>query len=93
MNVEFLICRGLKEMITIFNRKELLITYDIKKQIDICIILQDHKIEYDLKVKNLLSPSALSTSGRTHMGSHGMDSSKSNEYKIYVKKVDYERAI
>lgn len=80
-------------MITIFNRKELLITYDNKMQYDVRTLLKDHKIEYDVKVKNLLSPSPLSTSGRTYIGSHGLDQSKSYEYKIYVKKEDYEKAV
>ena len=43
-------------MITIFNRKELLITYDMNKQSEVRTILQNHKIEYNVKVKNLLSP-------------------------------------
>ena len=80
-------------MISIFNRKELLITYDMKKQSDVRTILQNHKIEYNVKVKNLLSPSPLSTNGRTRIGSQGIDITKSYEYKIYVKKADYERAV
>ena len=39
-------------MITVFNRKELLITYDTKKQSDVRTMLRDHKIPYDVKVKN-----------------------------------------
>ena len=42
-------------MITLFNRKEILITYDMKQQSDVRTILRDHDIEYDVKVKNLLS--------------------------------------
>ena len=80
-------------MITIFNRKELLITYDSKEQSEVRTILRDHKIKYNVKVKNLLSPSIFSTSGRTYVGSRGTDLAKSYEYKIYVKKSDYEEAI
>lgn len=80
-------------MITIFNRKELLITYDSKEQSEVRTILQDYKIKYDVKVKNLLSPSIFSTSGRTYVGSRDTDLTKSYEYKIYVKKSDYEEAI
>ena len=79
-------------MITVFNRKELLITYDMQKQSEVRIILRDHKIKYDVKVKNPLSPSPMHA-GRTHAGSHGIDLTKSYEYKIYVNKADYERAI
>ncbi len=80
-------------MITIFNRKELLLTYDMKKQNEVRTILKDHKIKYDVRVKNLLSPSPFSTSGRTYVGSRGVDSTKSYEYKIYVKKSDYKKAM
>jgi hypothetical protein len=44
-------------------------------------------------VKNLLSPTPVSAGSRAHTGSLGIDSKKSYEYKIYVKKSDYERAI
>ena len=80
-------------MITLFNRKELLITYDMKKQSDVRTILQNHKIEYSVKVKNLLSPTPLSSGSRGHMATPGIDLNKAYEYKIYVKKEDYEKAI
>ncbi len=80
-------------MITIFNRKELLITYDMKKQSEVRTTLQNHNIKYDVKIKNLLSPSIFSRSGRTYIGSRGVDLTNSYEYKIYVKKSDYEEAV
>ncbi len=80
-------------MITVFNRKELLITYDMTKQNEVRTLLRDHKIKYDVKVKNLLSPSPMHAGARTHVGSLGMDLTKSYEYKIYVRKADYERAL
>ena len=80
-------------MISVFNRKELLITYDMKVQNDVRTILYDHNIKYDVKVKNLLSPSPMHAGSRAHIGSLGMDLTKSYEYKIYVKKADYERAV
>lgn len=80
-------------MITVFNRKELLITYDMTKQNEIRTILRDHKIKYDVIVKNLLSPSSMHTGTRAYTGSLGMDLRKSYEYKIYVRKADYERAL
>ncbi len=85
--------RGESEMITIFNRKELLITYDMKIQSEVRTILRDHKIKYDVKVRNLLSPSPMHSGSRAHTGAHGVDLTKSYEYKIYVKKTDYERAM
>ncbi len=80
-------------MITVFNRKELLITYDMTKQNEVRTILRDHKIKYDVIVKNLLSPSPMHAGSRAHAGSLGMDLTKSYEYKIYVRKADYERAL
>ena len=80
-------------MITVFNRKELLITYDMTKQNEVRTLLRDHKIKYDVKVKNLLSPSPMHVGARAHAGSLGMDLTKSYEYKIYVRKADYERAL
>ena len=80
-------------MITVFNRKELLITYDMTKQNEVRTLLRDHKIKYDVKVKNLLSPSPMHAGARAHVGSLGMDLTKSYEYKIYVRKADYERAL
>lgn len=79
-------------MITIFNRKELLITYDMKLQSEVRTILQNNKIEYTVKVKNLLSPSPAGGKSRAHTGSFGVDLSKAYEYKIYVKQTDYEKA-
>ncbi len=75
-------------MITIFNRKELLKTCDMKKQRDVRTILRHHKIEYDFKVKNISRPIT-----RAYTGTHGIDLAKTYEHKIYVKKADYERAL
>ena len=75
-------------MISIFNRKELFITYDMKKQSEIRSILQNNNIEYKVNVKNILS-----SENRAHTGSMGVAQSKSYEYKIYVKASDYEKAL
>lgn len=80
-------------MITVFNRKEILVTYDMKRQSEICTILGVYKIDYDVKVKNILSSSSMRAGSRMYTGSHGVDLTKSYEYKIYVKKTDYERAV
>ena len=80
-------------MISIFNRKELLITYDMKIQSEVRTVLRDHKIEYKVKVKNILSPTPLSSGSRAHVGAVGIDLSKVYEYKIYVKASDYEKAL
>ena len=80
-------------MISVFNRKELLITYDIKKQSGVRTVLKNHEIEYTVKVKNILSPTPLSFGSRAHMTTVGIDLSKAYEYKIYVKASDYDKAL
>ncbi|AMJ42061.1 hypothetical protein [Anaerotignum propionicum] len=72
-------------MITIFNRKELFITYSLEKQAEIRNLLSAHKIEY-----------TISTMGNTwQANSRGFDINTlaQIEYKIYVKKEDYEKAV
>ena len=74
-------------MISIFNRKELLITYDMKIQSDVRTVLKNHEIEYKVKVKNILSPTPLRSGSRAHMGSAGIDLSKAYEYKILCENI------
>lgn len=61
-------------MITIFNRRQLIITYDIVIQAKIRDILAANGIDYSI------NPAMF-----TYRFSHA-------EYKIYVKKTDYEQA-
>jgi hypothetical protein len=79
-------------MISVFNRKELFMTYDMQRQIEIRTFLRDHNIEHRVIVKNLLSPSPFSSGSRARTGTFGVDLTKTYEYKIYVKKTDYEQA-
>lgn len=62
-------------MITIFNRKQLIITYDITIQSKIRDILATNNVDY------IINP--IMFSARTYTPS---------EYKIYVRKKDYEQA-
>ena len=64
-------------MIIIFNRKQLLLTYDMKLQAKVREILAVNKIDY------YFNP--ISMSWNTSRASKA-------EYKIYVKKSDYEEA-
>lgn len=77
-------------MITIFNRKELLITYDMKKQSDVRTILRDHGIPYDVKTYNRAA--AMRAGTRTYSGPMGVNPEAAVEYKIYVHKDEYDRA-
>ena len=79
-------------MITIFNRKELLVTFDMKRQSDIRDTLAANGIEYTIKVTNRQSAAVIG-SGRARTGSFGMKSKLSYEYKFYVHKKDYDNAV
>lgn len=79
-------------MITIFNRKELIITYDLEKQAKIRSLLVANNIKYLIKVHNRNSPSSCAADSRTGMGTLGEKRSLEYEYKIYVHKSDYSEA-
>lgn len=79
-------------MITIFNRKELCITYSMKKQSDIRYALVDKNIEYQIKTINRMSASPFSSGTRARSGSFGQKMDLNYEYIFYVRKVDYENA-
>ena len=79
-------------MITIFNRKELLITLDMKRQANIRDILAANGIDYTVKVTNRQNAAVIGSS-RTRVGSFGMNPNLVYEYKIYVHKKDYDNAL
>jgi hypothetical protein len=80
---------GEYKMITIFNRKELLVTFDIKRQNDVRDILSANGIDYVVKVNGGQNSMALGAS-RARDGSFSMNSNLAYEYKIYVHKKDYD---
>lgn len=73
-------------MITIFNRREVLITLDMKRQADVRNALASKGIDYIFKTTNLCA----SSTGIT--GNVGINMDQSVEYKIYVHKKDFDRA-
>ena len=79
-------------MITIFNRKELLITLDMKKQSEIREILSANNIEYVVKTTNLQSATVVG-SQRAYTGNFGINQDYSYEYKIYVRKKDFDKEV
>ena len=79
-------------MITIFTRRELLITFDMKRQSDVRDILSANVIKYAVKVTNRQDAAVLG-SIRARTGSFGMNTNLSYEYKIYVHKKDYDNAM
>lgn len=80
-------------MITIFNRKELTVTFDISEQARIRTLLAAEGIDYSVKTVNRLSSSPVSAGSRVRTGTYGQDTGAMIEYSIYVKKTDYERAV
>lgn len=80
-------------MITIFNRKELLSTFNMQEQADIRRLLTDNKIDYYVKIINRKSPSPFSGESRSIVGTFGERLEFEYEYMIYVKKVDFEKAM
>lgn len=80
-------------MITIFNRAEVCITYNMDEQYRIRNILADNNIDYRVKTKNLTSPSAFGTGSRERHGTIGMNMDFAYEYIIYVHKKDYDLAM
>ena len=79
-------------MITFFNRKELLITMDLNKQADVRSILSANSIPYVIKTTNLQSPQ-FAGSNRGRLGTLGVNQNYSYEYKIFVHKNDYDKAL
>lgn len=79
-------------MITMFTRKELLVTSDMKRQGEVRELLSANGIAYKVKVTNRQNAAILGSS-RARTGSIGMNSDLSYEYKIYVHKKDYENAL
>lgn len=79
-------------MLTLYNRKELLITMDMKRQSEVREILTAQGIEYKVQTTNRESPTAFDRQ-RVYSGSLGIDQNQVYEYKIYVNKKDYDAAI
>ena len=80
-------------MITFFNRKEVCITYDMKRQAEVRDILNFNGIDYIVKVTNRKSPSPIGAGSRARTGTFGENLSMELEYKIFVHKNDYEKAL
>ena len=79
-------------MINIFNRKELFITLDMKRQSEIREILSANNIEYVVKTTNLQSATVVG-SQRAYTGNYGINQDYSYEYKIYVRKKDFDKVV
>lgn len=79
-------------MLTIFNRKELIVTMEINRQSEVRDILSQNGIDYTVKTTNLQSSPILGNR-RGRVGNFGINQDYSYEYKIYVHKKDFEKAV
>ncbi len=79
-------------MLTIFNRRELTITFDMKRSTEIRTLLAQNGIAYSIKVVNRNSPSPFEAGSRARTGSLGVNLQMANEYIVYVHKSDFTKA-
>ena len=78
-------------MITLFNRKELLKTGDVRQQAEVMEKLDAAGIDYLRRASSLTGRSA--DPGRPHSSDFGMSSPEEKyTYTFYVRKEDYENA-
>ena len=77
-------------MITIFNRKEICLTYDIKRQAEVRDILQGAGIDYRIKTINRKTQvSIFAMSGtRAYTGNLGQNQMMDYEYQfLYIRTI------
>ena len=77
-------------MVTIFNRKELIVTMEMDRQSEVRNILSQNGIDYTVKITNLEAEPMIGNR-RGVVGSFGINQDYSYEYKIYVHKKDFEK--
>ena len=78
-------------MITFFNRKELLMSYDLRQVNDLREILRANRIDYYVKASYSRSPFS-GPAGRTRSAYFG-SGSQQERFTVYVHKADYDRAL
>lgn len=80
-------------MLTVFNRHELAVLHKAEQQAMLRDILSQNSIKYKVKTLNRKSPSAINFDSRARTGTLMENLSAEYEYKIYVHKKDYEKAL
>lgn len=78
-------------MITIFNRREVLMTDDMQKYEQVRSILDRNRIRYSVSCEG--GARTVMNSGNGVPGPVGQNSSFISRYMIYVKKADYDQAV
>ena len=79
-----------RDMIHIFNRRELLMSYDLRQVSDLRELLRANRIDYYVKVSGPRSVASIGA-GRSRMYSFGHDRNM-ERYIVYVHKTDWEYA-
>ena len=80
-------------MIHLFNRKRLLTTFSLEEQDRVRSVLAQKGIDYRVKAScPTARATAFGASGRSRLGSFGVDSASAYQYDIYVRKADYPKA-
>ena len=78
-------------MIHLLNRSELFITFDLNRLNEMRGVLSAAGIDYQYRTKDLSAPTFGGRS-RARTGTFGMRDDARIEYKVYVKRVDLDRA-
>lgn len=76
-------------MITIFNRREVCLTFDVHKLAKIREILSSNGIDYKIKSINR-EGNHFGDSSRARGGNLGINVEYGQEYAVFVRKEDYE---
>lgn len=84
--------KKIKHGIPIWNRKELIVTMDLNRQAEIRGILSANQINYVIKTTNLQNAQLVGIH-RGRMGNLGINQAYSYEYRIFVHKKDYDKAV
>lgn len=80
-------------MITLINRKELLVTFDINRLAEIRNVLGQYNIDYQIKTVNRTEAIPMVAGIRGQIGRVGERQDLMCEYIVYVQKKDYEKAL
>ncbi|MDR1630142.1 MAG: hypothetical protein LBS36_08030 [Oscillospiraceae bacterium] len=80
-------------MITIFNRREIANTHDMRRQAELRDLLTQNGIRYALKVVNRRSASPFSAGSRSRTGTTEEKLSVEYDYVFYVHKADEEKVL
>lgn len=75
-------------MITIFNRRELAVTFSMREQASLRDALDAKGIDYSIKVINSNSPTVMNDM-RAYTGMFGQDQELAYEYRIFVRRKDF----